>query len=98
MLYQLRTGKCIEISVEHFLRMSDEELEACVAHNMGEEVNDPFAISVLRYGSSTPLENLDDLNFSEEVLLEDELEDLTTIDPEEKFNETDYLDPDNLNT
>jgi hypothetical protein len=51
MLYQLPNGKCIELKVEQYAGMSDEEwnrmLKEVEAANWGEEFNDPFAISVL---------------------------------------------------
>lgn len=96
MLYQLPNGKCIEISVEQYLRMSDEELDLYVAYNIGEEVNDPFALSVLKYGSSA-IE--DDDAFDElikETLIEETIEDLTDIQPEEKLYDEDFFDSEEL--
>lgn len=94
MLYQLPNGKCIEISIEQYLRMSDDELNMYVAYNYGEEINDPFALSVLRYGSSPEKEPL----FDENSITEEEeyIEDLTDVTPEEKLNDDEYIDYDNL--
>lgn len=47
MIYQLPNGKVIEISVEAFLDMSDDELNNLVAYNYGEEVQNPFFGSAL---------------------------------------------------
>jgi hypothetical protein len=96
MLYQLPNGKCVEISVEQYLRMSDEELNMFVAYNFGEEVNDPFALSVLRHGPSTE-KTVDEMSFYEETLLEDEdlPEDMTEVPAEEKLKDIDYVDLDN---
>ena len=47
MLYQLPTGKVIEISTEQYLEMSDEELEYLIAYNYGEVMEDPWFGSVL---------------------------------------------------
>ncbi len=47
MIYQLPNGKVIEISVESFLDMSDDELNNLVAYNFGEEVQNPFFASAL---------------------------------------------------
>ena len=63
MLYQLPNGKCIEISIEQYLRMTDEELNMYVAYGYGEEVNDPFALSVLKYGSASEKEEIFDEEF-----------------------------------
>jgi hypothetical protein len=96
MLYQLPNGKCVEISVEQYLRMSDEELNMFVAYNFGEEVNDPFALSVLRHGPATE-KAIDEMSFYEETLLEDEdlPEDMTEVPAEEKLKDIDYVDLDN---
>lgn len=97
MLYQLPNGKCVEISIEQYLRMSDEELNMYVAYNMGEEVNDPFAGSVLKHGPihEKELEAMADalLDLEEE---EESIEDLTEILPEEKLYDDDYIDLDNI--
>ncbi len=95
MLYQLPNGKCIEISVEQYLRMSDEELDLYVAYNIGEEVNDPFALSVLKYGSA--IENDDAFDeLITETLIEESVEDLTDILPEEKLYDEDFFDSEEL--
>ncbi len=49
MLYNLPNGKVIEISVEQFLDMEDEEFEYLLSINFGEPIENPF------FGSS--LEN-----------------------------------------
>jgi hypothetical protein len=93
MIYQLPNGKSIELSIEQFLRMTDEDLKTLVAYNFGEEFNDPFIFSVLKHGSCDQ-EEIEEL--SENDFTEEELEDLTTIDPEEKLYDDDYIDYDNL--
>lgn len=99
MLYQLPNGKCIELSLEQYLRMSDEELNMYVAYNIGEEINDPFALSVMRYG---PASEKDDDDFDEKIcesLLDEEeeyIEDLTDISLEEKLCDDEFIDLDNI--
>lgn len=92
MIYQLPNGKCVEMSIEQYLRMSDDELKNMVAYNLGEEFNDPFIFSVLRHGPAREdiEEELDD-DFSEE-----EIEDLLDVAPEDKIFDEDYIDYDNL--
>jgi len=92
MIYQLPNGKSIEMSIEQYLRMSDDELKNMVAYNFGEEFNDPFIFSVLRHGPAREdiEEELDD-DFSEE-----EIEDLLDVAPEDKIFDEDYIDYDNL--
>ncbi len=83
MLYQLKTGRCIEISSEYYFSMDDEDFEAIIAANSGEQIEDPFAISVLRYGD-------DD---EEEI---EYIEDLLDISIEEKLSDTDFINFDEL--
>lgn len=47
MLYQLPTGKVIEISTEQYIEMSDEELEYLIAYNYGDVLEDPWFGSIL---------------------------------------------------
>lgn len=47
MLYNLPNGKVIEISVEQYLDMNDEEFEYLLSINYGEVIEDPFFGSVL---------------------------------------------------
>lgn len=92
MIYQLPNGKCIEMSIEQYLKMSDQELKNMVAYNYGEEFDDPFVYSVLRHGPAREEieEELED-DFSE-----DEVEDLLDVSPEDKIFDEDYIDYDNL--
>ena len=90
MLYQLRNGKTIELSVEQFLNMSSYELDALEGVNWSHEVNDPFAISVLHYGPAIEEKEFDDFNYIESI------EDLTNLDKNEKLSDSDYVDKDNL--
>lgn len=96
MLYQLPNGKCIEISIEQYLRMSDDELNMYVAYGYGEEINDPFALSVLKYGSGAEKEQI----FNEDSIIEEDeyIEDLTDVTAEEKLNDDEYIDYDNIET
>jgi hypothetical protein len=47
MLYQLPSGRTIEISIEQYLDMTDDELNelACLGHNNTIEINNPFYAS-----------------------------------------------------
>lgn len=90
MLYQLRNGRTIEITVEQFLWMSDAELESLESTYYGEVVNDPFAISVLHYGPAVQEDAIDDFNYN------DSPEDLTNISKEDKLTDDDYIDKDNI--
>ena len=47
MFYNLPNGKVIEISVEQYLEMSDEEFEYLLSINFGDVIENPFFGSVL---------------------------------------------------
>lgn len=47
MFYQLPNGKVIEMSVEQYLEMTDEELEYLIAYNYGDHLENPWIGSVL---------------------------------------------------
>lgn len=47
MFYQLPNGKVIEISVDQFFEMSDEELEYLIAYNYGDHQENPWFGSIL---------------------------------------------------
>jgi hypothetical protein len=95
MIYQLPNGKAIEISVEQYFRMSDHELNSLVANNWGEEINDPFALSVLRHGPVTSKEERM-TNFGPGDFDEENVEDLTDVTSEDKLYDPDFIDYDNL--
>jgi hypothetical protein len=47
MLYQLPSGKVIEMSVEQYLDMSDDQLDRLIARNQGDILEDPWHGSIL---------------------------------------------------
>lgn len=64
MIYQLSSGKIIEISLEQYLDMTDEDIEYFIAYNIGDEINNPFYNASFNYKQVNLVE--DDKN--EEVL------------------------------
>jgi hypothetical protein len=100
MIYSLPNGKVIEMSIEQFLRMTDDDLQYFIARNAGDEYADPFTDSVLADLSDDELDtrfnrlaqsSIDD---SDEVD-EDITPDLTQISDAVKFCDEDFLDTDN---
>jgi hypothetical protein len=73
-------GKIIEMSVEQYLDMTDDDFQDLMANNYGEEVEDPWFGSVLTSTKSYP-----DIP---------EIEDLTQISFEDKIKPTDLDLPD----
>ncbi len=57
MLYSLPNGKVIEISVEQYLDMEDEEFEYLLSINYGEPIEDPFFGSILESKTKTVVED-----------------------------------------
>ena len=47
MLYSLPNGKVIELSVEQYLDLTNEDLEYLMAINYGESIENPFFGSIL---------------------------------------------------
>lgn len=76
MIYQLKNGSSIQLSVEQYLNMTDEELEYMNVYHQGDYIDNPWHESVL--GKSIPLE------IEEEII-----EDLTSISDDEKLNNPD---------
>lgn len=96
MLYQLPNGKCIELKVEQYAGMSDAEwdrmLKELEAANWGDEIDDPFAISVLYYGPSNKKDEEDEDDY---YITENE-PDLTDISDIDKLTDSDFIDIDNI--
>lgn len=80
MIYQLPTGRVIEISTEQYLEMSDEELQYFIAYNCGEMIENPWFGSVLSKQDNSAPDKPD--TFTE----------LTDIPEEDKFTDLD-IDP-----
>jgi hypothetical protein len=83
MLYQLPNGKVIEITIEQYLRLTDDELQELLAYNMGDVVDNPF------FGSA-----LDGKYMAQEDILEEDEEiepDLPDIDELEKLTDKDFF-------
>ena len=76
MLYQLPDGRTIELSLNDYLELSDEEIRGLAAYDIGSIVNNPF------YGSATKK--------SGRSKSEDTTPDLYDADEEDKFNDQDY--------
>lgn len=81
MIYQLPSGRAIELSVEQYLNMSDEDLNALNTYNAGEVIEDPWFGSILTRSSPIPDELSEEFEFI--------IEDLTSITDEEKLSDPD---------
>jgi hypothetical protein len=52
MIINLPNGKTIEVSLEVYLRMTDDDFEYLMSMNWGEEFANPFIASVLVHGEA----------------------------------------------
>jgi hypothetical protein len=78
MLYQLPSGRVIEISTEQYFDMTDEDIEYMIAYNIGDNIENPF------FGSS--MQNQD----SKDIVIPDDIElDLVTKTSEQKLSDLD---------
>jgi len=90
MRYQLPTGICVEINIETYLTLSDNDIQALIADNQGLDYDDPFAASVLKYG---------EFDVDEDVYTDfedEEIKDLLSLDPDEKIMDEDFINIDEL--
>lgn len=90
MRYQLPTGIYVEISIETYLTLSDDDIQALIANNQGLDYDDPFAASVLKYGEFYVDEDVY-ADFEDE-----EIKDLLSLDPDEKIMDEDFINIDEL--
>lgn len=75
MIYQLPSGKIIELSLEQYLDMTDEDIEYFIAYNIGNEIENPFFNASLNNKETIILESSDEIE--EETL---DLLEITVID------------------
>lgn len=87
MLYSLPTGKVIELSIEQYLELTDEELEYLISINYGEAIEDPFFGSILDkpepidYIVENPLPPVITKN---NTTIDDEIDESIDFNPEEE--------------
>lgn len=73
MIYQLPTGKIIYITVDQFLALSDEELDALSTQNIGEYARSPWVGSVIKKpAKKQPKEDQEDIDSSIDYIAESE--------------------------
>ena len=75
MMYQLPSGRVLDIPLSLYLSMEDEEftreLEELTAYQFGQEINDPFQGSALGDLSRGVLDIVDEVEDTDEILLQD---------------------------
>jgi hypothetical protein len=79
MLYQLPNGKAVEMSVEQFLDLTDEDFQFLMCLNAGDVVEDPFFGTAM--GSNIPM------TIIQEIAEQDMSEEIEDIDESIDFSE-----------
>ena len=90
MLYQLPSGKCIEISIDYFLKLTDEEILEFVCLEIGRSTENPFRINPINIKSKPSTYNNIDPEDEENHIFK-KLNEYSSI---EKFNDRDYHNKD----
>lgn len=85
MLYQLPNGKVIEMSVEQYLELTDEDFEYLMCINAGEMIEDPFFGTAVNKKLS--------LQEIKEIALKDMAEEFDSSDDEEDNSAELNIDP-----
>lgn len=70
MIYQLPSGRVIEITLEQYLEMSDGDIEFFIAYEVGDYNENPFYASVIKVKTKE----------EEEFFDEDDLDDFLDVD------------------
>jgi hypothetical protein len=76
MIINLPNGKSVEVPLEVYLRMTDEDFDYLMSLNWGEDYINPFQSSVLIYGEYKHNEDDDEIDEEEDLTDFDKLQDL----------------------
>jgi hypothetical protein len=79
MIINLPNGKSIEVPLEVYLRMTDEDYEYLMSINWGDDILNPFESSVLLYGEAKT-EIIEEDEYEEDILDVDNLDKLQDLD------------------
>jgi hypothetical protein len=80
MLFSLPNGKVIEISIDQFFDMTDEDLEYLIGLNYGEAIQNPFFGSIIE---SPEFIDTPDVYYELEIPPADEIDNSIDFVPEE---------------
>lgn len=89
MKYQLPSGIYVEISIELYCCLSDDDIQNMIADNIGSYYDNPFSESVIEYS--------EDIN-KDYDFIEQEVEDLLSIADNDKIIDDDFFNIDELET
>jgi len=83
MKYQLPNGRVINITIEQYLSMSDNDIQYMICTNAGESIHNPFTGSALDENTTEKQEKIYDFSYhvdDEEEIKTISLEDLSQDD------------------
>jgi len=86
MQYQLPNGKVINLTIEEYLNLTDDDIQFLIAYNYGDTITDPFTGSTLN--KNKKIERVYDFDNIPDDLKEDDTESKSNM------NETDIDDLD----
>lgn len=86
MRYQLPSGKVIDISLEQYLDLTDEEIQYLVSINYGEHINNPFSDSAVI--EEVPQKHYD-FDF---ISLDEDIENIKNVFPSDEESFDDIID------
>lgn len=73
MIYQLSNGKVIEISIEQYLQMTDEDVEYFIAYEIGDYYENPFSNSALTNGTIKEDDLIDNIQIDVSIDIDEDL-------------------------
>lgn len=72
-MYQLPTGKYVYLTMEEFLDMTDQDLQALIAHNVGEYPSSYWDGSVIKRKSKSSFDVYNEIDYepeSDEIVIQ----------------------------
>lgn len=79
MFYQLSSGRVIEITVEQYFELTDEEIQYLIAYNYGEHQENPFFGSIIS-SNQRIIEDVEDEDIQPDIIDVLEIDKLIDLD------------------
>lgn len=79
MFYQLSSGRVIEITVEQYFELTDEEIQYLIAYNYGEHQENPFFGSIIS-SNQRIIEDVEDEDIQPDIIDVPEIDKLIDLD------------------
>lgn len=79
MFYQLSSGRVIEITIEQYFELTDEEIQYLIAYNYGEHQENPFFGSIIS-SNQRIIEDVEDEDIQPDIIDVPEIDKLIDLD------------------